>query len=116
MLPEIFRSIFHSIVSVPVFSLVFHTDIPLLPVVGPSTSPGGISFVIHWLNNKELNFTSEAEKLLEEMSKKTGASSEEQDSATEQGDTQTNSDEDVEATPAPPIPEMDINTGLAGEN
>ncbi|XP_060557818.1 dmX-like protein 2 isoform X5 [Ruditapes philippinarum] len=43
------------------------TDIPLLPVV----SHKGVehNFQLHWLNNKELQFTMESEKILQEMHK-----------------------------------------------
>ncbi|KAJ8305006.1 hypothetical protein KUTeg_018589 [Tegillarca granosa] len=42
------------------------TDIPLLPVVG---SKGDLqhNFQLHWLNNKELQFTMEAESILQDL-------------------------------------------------
>ncbi|XP_033750320.1 dmX-like protein 2 [Pecten maximus] len=44
------------------------TDIPLLPVVG---TKGEVqhNFQLHWLNNKELQFTMEAEVILQDMHK-----------------------------------------------
>lgn len=45
------------------------TDIPLVPLLS-ATSGQPISFVIHWLNNKDMNFTWQAEKLLHELCKK----------------------------------------------
>ncbi|VDI15898.1 Hypothetical predicted protein [Mytilus galloprovincialis] len=46
------------------------TDIPLLPVVN---TDGDVqhNFQLHWLNNKELQFTMEAETILQEMHKGT---------------------------------------------
>lgn len=43
------------------------SDIPLLPVVNHR----GVehNFQLHWLNNKELQFTMESEKILQEMHK-----------------------------------------------
>ncbi|KAF2367901.1 RAVE complex protein Rav1 C-terminal [Trinorchestia longiramus] len=52
------------------------TDIPLVPSLSSSSLPGGGSdesehnFVLHWLNNKEMHFTQEAENILLEVSKK----------------------------------------------
>ncbi|XP_074651608.1 dmX-like protein 2 [Tubulanus polymorphus] len=43
------------------------TDIPLLSHHGGSHTDS--NFVVHWLNNKELQFTLEAEKLVQEMAK-----------------------------------------------
>ncbi|OWA51395.1 DmX-like protein 2 [Hypsibius exemplaris] len=45
------------------------TDIPLVPLLS-SGSGEPLSFVIHWLNNKEMNFTWQAEKLLHDLCKK----------------------------------------------
>ncbi|XP_035825075.1 dmX-like protein 2 [Aplysia californica] len=42
------------------------TDIPLLPIVG-SKDDVDSNFRLHWLNNKDLEFTMEAEKLLQEL-------------------------------------------------
>ncbi|XP_069136751.1 dmX-like protein 2 [Argopecten irradians] len=44
------------------------TDIPLLPVVG-SKSEAQHNFQLHWLNNKELQFTMEAEVILQDLHK-----------------------------------------------
>ena len=41
-------------------------DIPLLPVVG-SKGENQFNFQLHWLNNKELEFTMEAEIILQEL-------------------------------------------------
>ncbi|XP_018017231.1 dmX-like protein 2 isoform X2 [Hyalella azteca] len=51
------------------------TDIPLVPSLSSSQPGGGTddsehNFVLHWLNNKEMHFTQEAENLLLEVSKK----------------------------------------------
>ncbi|CAL1529694.1 unnamed protein product [Lymnaea stagnalis] len=42
------------------------TDIPLLPIVGNKEDVDN-NFRLHWLNNKDLEFTMEAEKLLQEL-------------------------------------------------
>lgn len=47
-----------------------HTDIPLLPTTGNSNDQL-FHFQLNWLNNKELQFTTEAEKILQEMHKHT---------------------------------------------
>ncbi|KAK8379722.1 hypothetical protein O3P69_019607 [Scylla paramamosain] len=54
--------------------LAFKTDIPLVPSlsgVGVGSGGGGgeveQGFVIHWLNNKEMHFTAEAENILLEL-------------------------------------------------
>ncbi|XP_046448229.1 dmX-like protein 2 isoform X2 [Daphnia pulex] len=44
------------------------TDIPLVPSLGGTASDKG--FVVHWLNNKEMHFTLQAEYILQELSKK----------------------------------------------
>uniref|UniRef100_A0A0P5RMU8 DmX protein 2 n=1 Tax=Daphnia magna TaxID=35525 RepID=A0A0P5RMU8_9CRUS len=44
------------------------TDIPLVPSLGGSANDKG--FVVHWLNNKEMHFTLQAEYILQELSKK----------------------------------------------
>lgn len=46
------------------------TDIPLLPTTG-SSNDQLFHFQLNWLNNKELQFTTEAEKILQEMHKHT---------------------------------------------
>ncbi|XP_040565654.1 dmX-like protein 2 isoform X5 [Lepeophtheirus salmonis] len=47
-------------------------DIPLVPSMG-SASSGTVqnkqNFVLHWLNNKEMHFTQEAEKIMQELFK-----------------------------------------------
>ncbi|UYV72068.1 DMXL1 [Cordylochernes scorpioides] len=48
-------------------SINAETDIPLVPSI---SGPSELNFVIHWLDNKEMTFTQEAEKLLSEMSQK----------------------------------------------
>ncbi|CAM1299293.1 DMXL1 (predicted), partial [Pycnogonum litorale] len=49
-------------------SINAETDIPLVPSLNcVSNEP---NFILHWLNNKELEFTLSAEKLLEHISKK----------------------------------------------
>ncbi|XP_056021522.1 dmX-like protein 2 isoform X2 [Ostrea edulis] len=44
------------------------TDVPLLPVIG-SKGDQQFNFQLHWLNNKELQFTMEAEIILQDMHK-----------------------------------------------
>ena len=46
-------------------AVLIFSDLPLLSVVGSQSSAG--SFRLHWLNNKELQFTMEAERLLQEL-------------------------------------------------
>lgn len=51
------------------------TDIPLVPSLVPGGSTGSPdetehNFVLHWLNNKEMHFTREAENMLLEVSKR----------------------------------------------
>ena len=50
---------------------VLYADIPLLPAIGSPHS--NLNFVVHWLNNKELHFTLESEKILEEMTQRGGS-------------------------------------------
>ena len=63
-------------------------DIPLLPAM---TSKGGEpNFVVHWLNNKELHFSMEADKILSDLHKRavgTGEETETNDSDTANNDT-----------------------------
>lgn len=40
-------------------------DVPLLPVIGSKDQQ--FNFQLHWLNNKELQFTMEAEVILQDM-------------------------------------------------
>nr|XP_045610736.1 dmX-like protein 2 [Procambarus clarkii] len=53
-------------------SINAETDIPLVPSISGVTTSGEAeqSFVIHWLNNKEMHFTSEAENILLEISRR----------------------------------------------
>ena len=45
-----------------------------MPAMSSSTAAGsGVQFVVHWLNNKELHFTHEAEHLMEEISRAASA-------------------------------------------
>ena len=47
------------------------TDIPLVPCLStPRSSNNNNNFVLHWLNNKEMTFTQQAEKMLLEVSKR----------------------------------------------
>uniref|UniRef100_A0A182QT69 RAVE complex protein Rav1 C-terminal domain-containing protein n=1 Tax=Anopheles farauti TaxID=69004 RepID=A0A182QT69_9DIPT len=51
-------------------SINAETDIPLVPsmhTTDPSTQP---NFILHWLNNKEMHFTLQAEGILQEMTRK----------------------------------------------
>jgi len=47
------------------------TDIPLVPAMNNSVEEGGVNhkFVLHWLNNKEIYFSTEAGKILRELAK-----------------------------------------------
>ena len=48
------------------------TDIPLVPAMNSSVdAAGGVvhKFSLHWLNNKEIYFSMEAEKILQELAK-----------------------------------------------
>jgi hypothetical protein len=47
------------------------TDIPLVPAMNSSVEGGGVvhKFSLHWLNNKEIYFSMEAEKILQELAK-----------------------------------------------
>lgn len=47
---------------------IFPSDVPLLPVIG-SKGDQQFNFQLHWLNNKELQFTMEAEIILQDMHK-----------------------------------------------
>ncbi|XP_055700241.1 dmX-like protein 2 isoform X2 [Phlebotomus papatasi] len=51
-------------------SINAETDIPLVPSMqtnDPSTQP---NFILHWLNNKEMHFSLQAESILQEMARK----------------------------------------------
>lgn len=46
------------------------TDIPLVPAMNSSANAGVVhKFSLHWLNNKEIYFSLEAEKILQELAK-----------------------------------------------
>ncbi|KAK6180445.1 hypothetical protein SNE40_012599 [Patella caerulea] len=59
------------------------TDIPLQPVIGNKDDVEH-NFKIHWLNNKELQFTIEAEKILQEMYKQLSYEDRQTNNASEQ--------------------------------
>uniref|UniRef100_T1IMB2 RAVE complex protein Rav1 C-terminal domain-containing protein n=1 Tax=Strigamia maritima TaxID=126957 RepID=T1IMB2_STRMM len=52
-------------------SINAETDIPLVPSISGSGDLREPNFVLHWLNNKEMHFTLQAEQILQELSKKT---------------------------------------------
>ena len=46
------------------------TDIPLVPAMNSSSNSGVVhKFSLHWLNNKEIYFSLETEKILQELAK-----------------------------------------------
>lgn len=46
------------------------SDIPLVPAMSSGNNAGGANkFSLHWLNNKEIYFSLEAEKILQELTK-----------------------------------------------
>lgn len=49
-------------------SINAETDIPLVPKISHCTAKP--AFVLHWLDNKEMHFTIQAELLLEELARK----------------------------------------------
>ncbi|XP_037805529.1 dmX-like protein 2 [Lucilia sericata] len=53
-------------------SINAETDIPLVPSMHSSSSDPSTqnNFILHWLNNKEMNFTLQAEAILQELTKK----------------------------------------------
>lgn len=51
-------------------SINAETDIPLVPSMHSSDSSNQNSFILHWLNNKEINFSLQAEAILQELTKK----------------------------------------------
>nr|XP_006818127.1 PREDICTED: Dmx-like 2 [Saccoglossus kowalevskii] len=51
-----------------------NTDIPLLPAISSMSGSGEGSFVVHWLNNKEFQFTLSAETIIQDIRKKAEAS------------------------------------------
>ncbi|ELU10253.1 hypothetical protein CAPTEDRAFT_201231 [Capitella teleta] len=54
-----------------------------IPLMGPMAS-GGLNFVVHWLNNKELHFTLESESLLQELARQGHSSHDTEDSASDE--------------------------------
>ena len=72
----------------------YFPDIPLLPAMSSSPNGNEVQFVVHWLNNKELQFTLEAEKILSEMNK--GGMAMTEDTETDDRDTQGETTEDEE--------------------
>ena len=61
----------------------FAPDIPMVPAMSRCGNSKELSFVAHWLNNKELQFSNVAEKILEELSRKSSAMEESVDVATD---------------------------------
>ncbi|XP_065362975.1 dmX-like protein 2 [Calliphora vicina] len=53
-------------------SINAETDIPLVPSMHSNSSDPSTqnNFILHWLNNKEMNFTLQAEAILQELTKK----------------------------------------------
>ncbi|XP_076053753.1 rabconnectin-3 alpha isoform X2 [Oratosquilla oratoria] len=53
-------------------SINAETDIPLVPSISGTTGAGDTeqNFVLHWLNNKEMHFSTEAENILLEISRR----------------------------------------------
>uniref|UniRef100_A0A1B0A9X2 RAVE complex protein Rav1 C-terminal domain-containing protein n=1 Tax=Glossina pallidipes TaxID=7398 RepID=A0A1B0A9X2_GLOPL len=52
-------------------SINAETDIPLVPSMKSTSDPTNQSnFILHWLNNKEMDFTLQAEAILQELTKK----------------------------------------------
>lgn len=67
-------------------SINAETDIPLVPSLS-----GGGRFILHWLHNKEMHFTSQAEAILHDLTKKVLDKEETEDGS--------NSDQTVQADP-----------------
>ncbi len=40
------------------------SDIPLLPAMSSADGAHELNFVVHWLDNKELHFSQQAERIL----------------------------------------------------
>ena len=55
----------------------------MVPAMSRCGNSKELSFVAHWLNNKELQFSNVAEKILEELSRKSSAMEESVDMATD---------------------------------
>uniref|UniRef100_T1GAP9 Uncharacterized protein n=1 Tax=Megaselia scalaris TaxID=36166 RepID=T1GAP9_MEGSC len=51
-------------------SINAETDIPLVPSMQTSDPSNHINFILHWLNNKEMHFSLQAEGILQELTKK----------------------------------------------
>lgn len=51
-------------------SINAETDIPLVPSMLTADSSNNINFILHWLNNKEMHFSLQAESILQELTKK----------------------------------------------
>lgn len=51
-------------------SINAETDIPLVPSIQTTDPANQPNFIIHWLNNKEMHFSLQAEAILQEMTKK----------------------------------------------
>ncbi|KAH8272248.1 hypothetical protein KR044_013165 [Drosophila immigrans] len=51
-------------------SINAETDIPLVPSMQTSDPSNQNVFILHWLNNKEMHFTLQAEAILQELTKK----------------------------------------------
>ncbi|XP_052856631.1 dmX-like protein 2 [Drosophila gunungcola] len=51
-------------------SINAETDIPLVPSMQTSDPANQNVFILHWLNNKEMHFTLQAEAILQELTKK----------------------------------------------
>lgn len=51
-------------------SINAETDIPLVPSMQSTEASNQNNFVLHWLNNKEMDFTIQAEAILQELTKK----------------------------------------------
>lgn len=52
-------------------SINAETDIPLVPSMQTTDASNQPNFILHWLNNKEMNFTLQAEAILQELTRKT---------------------------------------------
>ncbi|KAL5274949.1 DMXL1 family protein [Megaselia abdita] len=51
-------------------SINAETDIPLVPSMQTTDPSNHINFILHWLNNKEMHFSLQAESILQELTKK----------------------------------------------
>ncbi|XP_037074654.1 dmX-like protein 2, partial [Pollicipes pollicipes] len=48
-------------------SINAESDIPLVPSMGTSEAGSSMNFMVHWLNNKEMTYTDEMERLMAEI-------------------------------------------------